>query len=89
MIFIKNGVHITGNGSKNSLALLPIQFTNCLKIKSLNPSNLIIFRANLIQTGIIFNGALDEILEFNLNPLNDSSCLGLDIDDSKRLIIKR
>jgi hypothetical protein len=54
--------------SGRSILLLPLEFSNCLKIVSASSGEPLIFRADLLETGIIFSGRLDASLSIRTGP---------------------
>lgn len=59
-----------------SLLLLPIEFSNCLYVVPVNKNNkdIVLLRANLVQTGIYFQGHLDVKLRYFNGPFSNSKC---------------
>ena len=60
-------VEATSTGT--SLLLLPVEFTSCLRIETHNQgSEIRLVRANLAETGIVFNGKLNARLSLRFGP---------------------
>jgi hypothetical protein len=63
------------------MLVLPVQFSHCWQIENAATSDLPrIFRANLVQTGILFEGDLDATLRFDFEPWR-ASCRLRDAQD--------
>lgn len=59
IVFKKNKVLLSGESQGESILVLPIVFSNVLKIKNMEPGKCKIVRANLLQAGVIFSGKLN------------------------------
>ena len=57
--FKKNKILVNGESQGESILVLPIVFSNVLKIKNMEPGRCKIVRANLLQAGVIFSGKLN------------------------------
>jgi len=79
LVVEKGGYHIKAQSSGNSLLILPVQFSHCWELAA-PASEAIIFRANIIQTGLYFRGNLDAVLRFGFG-LTNSGCRRRDADD--------
>ena len=80
---IKGGYHIEARSSGTSLLVLPVQFSHCWQLVGKSTGKVGIFRANLVQIGLYFQGDLDVDLRFGFGLLN-SSCRRQDGDDMRR-----
>jgi hypothetical protein len=72
-VAISDGYHLTASARGTAMVVLPIQFSHCWQIE--NSSDLIaprIFRANVVQTGILFRDKVDARLRFNFEPWSAS-----------------
>ena len=78
------GFSVKAKSTVNSLALLPIQFSNCLSFKK--NMNIKLIRVNFILTGFIFNGEIDDVINLEVGLLNNQLCKNKDYDDSKYLL---
>ena len=92
MRFVKGGLRIQARSTGRSLLLLPIEFSNCLKIVERYPNHdgnvLGLIRSNLILTGMIFEGEVDVRLAHIFGPLRDVKCRQLDIEEVRSLEIR-
>jgi hypothetical protein len=73
LVTIKDGYRLTASARGTAVLVLPIQFSHCWEIENsgdLTPPR--IFRANIIQTGILFKEDVDVRLRFNFEPWNAS-----------------
>jgi hypothetical protein len=74
-----------------SALLLPLEFSNCLKITPSTEDGEMaphLFRANLLQTGVLFEGRLDAKIRYFTGPFEGASCRLDDLRDMKRLRIE-
>jgi hypothetical protein len=83
MVVIRNGVRLVAESSATSLIVLPVQFTRCLQpmFNGTKPENFGIYRANLVQTAVVFSGRLDMSLSMSIGPFGNSECRLGDIAD--------
>jgi hypothetical protein len=72
------------NAGGRSLALLPIQYSNCLKVSGTGDPRLV--RSNLFFAGLLFSGESHVWIDFGFGFLN-AACRWSDISDMKRLKI--
>jgi hypothetical protein len=77
---VKGGYHITARSAGVSLLILPIQFSHCWQLVAEPESKGIVYRANLVQTGLFFRDKIDAELRFGFG-LRNSSCRRQDADD--------
>jgi hypothetical protein len=81
---IRGGLHVSGRSDGTSLAVLPLQYSNCLRAHD-DLARLV--RANLIMTGIVFSGAIDTDISFDYG-IFSPACRRGDFADMKQLGIK-
>jgi len=81
---IRGGLHVSGRSDGTSLAVLPLQYSNCLRAHD-NRARLV--RANFIMTGVIFSGAIDSDISFDYG-IFSPGCRRGDFADMKQLGIK-
>jgi hypothetical protein len=79
---MKGGYHITAESAGTSLLVLPVQFSHCWKLVGEPGSKAGLFRANIVQTGIYFQGKIDADLRFEFGVTN-SSCRKRDGGDMR------
>jgi hypothetical protein len=78
-----DGVRIRAVSDGPAHILLPLQFSHCLRVVNDSPARL--SRANLLQTLVSFEGALDARLEFHFGLFADNKCRLRDGQDNKAL----
>jgi hypothetical protein len=81
---IRGGLHFSGHSDGASLVVLPLQYSNCLRVRD-DRARLV--RANLIMTGVIFSGAIDTDISFDYG-IFSPACRRGDFADMKQLGIK-
>ena len=79
----RDGVRIRAASDGPAHILLPVQFSHCLKV--INGARARLSRANLLQTLVSFEGALDARLEFRFGLFADNTCRRRDGLDNKSL----
>jgi hypothetical protein len=72
------------NGSGRSLVLLPVQYSNCLRVSGSGDPQLV--RANMYFAGLLFSGDSKARVDYDFGFLN-SRCRLTDVADLKRLKI--
>jgi hypothetical protein len=77
------GVALSASSAGQSVLVLPVQFSHCWRIVS--GSNATLFRANLMQLGVLFSGELRLELRQIFGPVGDSACRVLDAADAAQL----
>lgn len=83
MIVREGGVDLHASSNGESVLVLPVQFSNCWRIKS--DGNVSLFRANLMQLGVRFSGELNAELRQVFGPFWRSSCRLKDVKEIKKL----
>lgn len=83
MTVVSNGLALRGQSRGELLLVLPAQYSHCWHIEGDSEAEM--FRANLMQVGIRFQGALDIRLEHRFSPFWGSSCRRTDAQDVDRL----
>jgi hypothetical protein len=76
MTLKRDGYRVSAEADGLSLLLLPIQFSRCLAVAdhaggAVKPR---LYRANLIQTLVLFEGRLDATIEFDFGFFGNASC---------------
>src|SRR5262245_33214363 len=87
LVAIKNGYRLTAAAAGSALVVLPIQFSNCWQIETSSGTPAHIVRANIVQTGVVFENEVDARLRFNFEPWN-ASCRFQDARDLSQLELK-
>jgi hypothetical protein len=88
LVAISDGYHLTAAAPGRAMLVLPVQFSHCWEIDHANNTDLPrIFRANIVQTGILFKDNIDIRLRFNFEPWR-ASCRFEDARDLSRFGFK-
>jgi hypothetical protein len=82
MIFEKGSVRVVASSEGESMLLLPLQYSHCLRVS--DPA-VRVWRADLMFTLIQFVGAIDAQLDWKFNFWRNSDCRMQDVDDMKKL----
>jgi hypothetical protein len=84
-------LHLKATSEGTSLLVLPFEFSNCLTLEATGggESGARVVRANLLQTGILFERRLDASLTFFTGPFRNSGCRIQDKRDMDNLGIRR
>ena len=67
-----NVSELTARSQGRSIAVLPFQFSRCLR--PIEPTDAQLFRVNGIQTGILFAGSLDLTVRFQFGLFGSAEC---------------
>jgi hypothetical protein len=81
---IRGGLHVSGKSDGTSLAVLPLQFSHCLRASD---SRVRLVRTDLLMTGIRFSGDLDTDIVFDYG-IFSPGCRRLDLVDIKQLDLR-
>jgi hypothetical protein len=84
-VYEKYGFHIRGFSDRLFILVLPIQYSHCWNVDGSGSPTL--FRANLMQVGLEFSGALDAKLVFRYGPILSGRCRVDDLNHMNRLHI--
>ncbi len=69
LVAIKDGYQFAASAPGTAMVVLPVQYSHCWRIENASKSDVPrIFRANVVQTGILFKGAVDFKLRFDFEP---------------------
>ena len=77
---IRGGLHVTGRSDGTSLALLPLQFSHCLRARDLRVR---LVRANLMMTAVMFTGDINTDIAFDYG-IFSPGCRHADLADMNR-----
>jgi hypothetical protein len=83
MIVERDGIRIRATSDGPAHILLPVQFSHCLVV--VNGAAARLTRANLFQTLLSFDGAIDARIEFHFGLFSDNKCRLRDGLDNKAL----
>lgn len=85
MSFVRDGIRLQGHSEGRSLVLLPVQFSHCLTLDDSRAGQ--VLRANLLQTAVVFDRAIDAQLKFTFRVVSPG-CRRTDLADLERLGIR-
>jgi hypothetical protein len=86
LVYQRTGFSLHAFSNGRSILVLPVQYSRCWSASG--NGDPVLFRANLMQLGISFSGALDANLVFRFGPFSASECRIEDIKDMTRLGIR-
>jgi hypothetical protein len=73
LVVLRDGYQLTASAPGRAMLVLPVQFSHCWTIEDSTDRVMPrIFRANIIQTGILFKDKVEATLRFNFNPWSAS-----------------
>jgi hypothetical protein len=87
LTFLGRSLRIQAESDSRSILLLPLEFSRCLEAKVTEGKKLALFRADLLETGILFSGRLDATLSVRTGPFLNPGCRLLDLFDARALKI--
>ncbi len=78
----RDGLHVVARSTGTSLLLLPFEYSRCLDIKETSITGIPaqVFRADLVETGILFDRQIEAVLTYDTGLVHHSSCR---IEDSR------
>jgi hypothetical protein len=81
-------LHVAAESSGRSILLLPLEFSRCLAVDSAQSPAPLLFRADLLETGVAFSGKLDASISLRTGPFFlDPGCRLGDFFDMRTLRI--
>jgi hypothetical protein len=80
-----NSLRVQADSDGKSILLLPLEFSNCLAAETDATGTPNLFRANLVETGILFSGRLDAKLSIHTGAFLNPSCRLRDYFDARAL----
>lgn len=91
-LIVKSGqLHISAKSASRSVLLLPLEYSHCLEIRSTEAPGASLpklFRANLLQAGILFEDRLDADITYFTGPFHNANCRREDARDMERMNIR-
>jgi hypothetical protein len=91
LFFDRGGFRVRGASKGWSLLILPVQFSNSLKVMEVQgdfPSDVRLVRVNLLQTGVLFRGTIHAKISHRFGPFRGIWGRLKDIEDWQSLGIK-
>lgn len=84
-------LRLSANSEGTSVLILPLEYSHCLDVEMVRDgvAPIMLFRANLLQAGILFSGDLDVVLRYFTGPFHNSGCRLEDARDIERLNFSR
>jgi hypothetical protein len=80
-------LHITASSDGQSMLLLPLEYSRCLEVRA-QASDVRLFRANLLLTGLIFSNQLNAEVRLHTGPFVHPTCRLHDLMDLLKLDIR-
>jgi TM2 domain-containing membrane protein YozV len=81
----RDGYRVRASSTGTSTLLLPIEFSRCLKISDVRGATPLLFRADLLLTGVLFERQLDAWISFHTGPFRNARCRLDDLADNNRM----
>jgi hypothetical protein len=94
-IFVnQEGMTVKAQSKGTSILLLPLQFSHCLQLHSIQKNNSQTFtpsimRINMMQTGLLFTGIIEAKLQYKYGPFHNAFCRIKDYQDMKKFDISK
>jgi hypothetical protein len=85
--FLGSSLRIQSESDGNSVVLLPLEFSKCLQADVVQGERPRLFRADLLETGLLFEGKVDVILETKAGVFTNPACRFRDLFDARALKI--
>lgn len=85
LTFEKGGMHVTAQGGGRSALLLPVQFSHCYKLTAPPDQAVLVERADLLFTLVVFQHKLDARLRWHFGFPGNSACRVRDVDDLRAM----
>ena len=79
---VEGDLRVTASSSGKSILLIPLEFSDCLELKSLSRSGspVELFLANGLITGLVFEEELDVIIQLRFGLLKNVACRNSDLE---------
>lgn len=74
LVFEGATLRVEAQSDGQSLLVLPLEYSRCLRAETLSGQPPTLRRVNLLQTGLLFQGAIDVRLRLRNGPIVDSTC---------------
>jgi hypothetical protein len=83
--FLGASLRLQADSDKESILLVPLEYSRCLDAETDKTHKPMLFRANLLETGILFSGNLDVTLSIRTGPFLNPTCRLRDLFDALAL----
>jgi hypothetical protein len=87
LVAVRDGYRLTASAPGRAIVVLPIQFSHCWEIEGSTGTDRPLFRANIVQTGLLFKDEADIRLRFDFEPWR-ASCRLQDARDLRQFDFK-
>ena len=85
--FLGATLRLQAESDGRSMLLLPLEFSHCLLASTVEGETPLLFRANLVESGVLFSGRLDTTLSLRTGPFLDPVCRLWDLLDARALSV--
>ena len=89
LTFLGASLRLQAESDGRSVLLVPLEFSRCLQAQALDYEKPVLFRTDLLETGVLFSGRLDTILTIRTGPFLDPACRLRDLLDARALGVGR
>ncbi len=79
----KGGIRVRATSPGKSLVVIPFQFSHCLRASAGNTAAPELRRADLLLTGVLFEGELDTTIKYRQGPFEGVSCRIRDLQEDR------
>lgn len=81
----KNGLHVTASSKGSSLLILPLEYSNCLRVDVRSGTKPTLMRVDIALTGLLFTGKTDVVLDNRVSLFDNPGCRLKDYLEFKQL----
>ncbi len=85
LTFLGAALRLEAESDGRSIVLLPLEFSRCLAATNAGAETPVLFRANLVETGVLFSGRLNVTLTVRTGPFLHPACRLWDLLDARAL----
>ena len=85
LVFNGGSLTLQADSEGRSILLVPLEFSRCLEVTTIDSEKPLLFRANLVETGVLFSGRLHASLSLRTGPFPDPTCRLQDFFDARAL----
>ena len=87
LTFLGSSLQIEAESDGRSILLLPLEYSHCVRATTPSTEKPLLFRANLLETGVLFSGRLDAVVSLKTGAFVDPACRFRDLMDVRALRI--
>jgi len=84
--FEQGGVRVRAKSDGRSLLVLPIEYSNCMRARSIAGKPVVILPANVVATGLLFEGEIEVVLTKRFGIFNHPLALLQDAAEFRKLL---